>query len=347
MSARWWSVLAIVLLAGVSSRARAWEPFRSRNGNVEDGNARLSANDPRGALAAYDRAARELPSEPGVHLNRGIALLAQGQFDRAREALLIATEPPASQAIRADAYENLGLAFYKQGDAAAGQQNHQEAQRLFREAADAFRRSLRTRPGDANTAWNYELARRRIREEEQKQQAQQQQNQQQQQSQQQQNQQQQNQNAQNQQGDQNAGNQDPQRSQENPDAQNSPQNQPQNANQGQEPGGQDPARENNQGGNPQQEQGQNAQSGEPEDRQGQQGQDAQGQSPEQRPGQTGGPQPPPQPAGQAQQGQQARNGLPSDVARVLDALQDSEDNLERHRARARGMRENRRPTKDW
>ncbi|MFN9811925.1 MAG: hypothetical protein ACK6CU_20080 [Deltaproteobacteria bacterium] len=39
--------------------------------------------------------------------------------------------------------------------------------------------------------------------------------------------------------------------------------------------------------------------------------------------------------------------LPPDQERVLDALQEGEENLERARARARGQRERRRPTQDW
>ena len=44
--------------------------------------------------------------------------------------------------------------------------------RLLREAADAFRRSLRARPGNRDAAWNLELALRRIREQEEQQQQQ-------------------------------------------------------------------------------------------------------------------------------------------------------------------------------
>ncbi|MEM7607887.1 MAG: hypothetical protein AAF411_21240, partial [Myxococcota bacterium] len=39
--------------------------------------------------------------------------------------------------------------------------------------------------------------------------------------------------------------------------------------------------------------------------------------------------------------------LPRRVERVLDALQDREQNLERARARARAARENRRVLRDW
>ncbi|MFW5877035.1 MAG: tetratricopeptide repeat protein, partial [Myxococcota bacterium] len=157
----------------VPGRALAWDPFRSANGAVEEGNARMAEGEPEAALEAYDEAARELPSEPGVHLNRGIALLANGQLDRARDALSMATEPPASDAVRADAYYDLGLAFFRQGDAAAQQEEHEEAQRLFREAADAFKRSLRAKPGNRDAGWNLELALRRIEEQKEKEQDQQ------------------------------------------------------------------------------------------------------------------------------------------------------------------------------
>ena len=186
----------------VAARAHAWDPFLVENEHVQAGNERMAANDAAGALTHYDRAARELPNEAGVHLNRGLALLEAGDLDRAREAFLLATEPPAPADVRADAYYDLGLAFYRQADAAAREQNHEEAQRLFREAADAFRQSLRIRPGNDDAGWNLELALRRIREqqEQQRQQEQEQQEQEQQeQEQQQQNQQQQNQQPQDQQ----------------------------------------------------------------------------------------------------------------------------------------------------
>jgi Ca-activated chloride channel family protein len=148
--------------------------LRSENDHVRDGNALFKAGKAKEALAAYDRAARELPSEGGVHLNRGLALLKTGDLAAAREALRLATQPPAAKSVRADAYYDLGHAFYKDADASAGKNEHDVAQKTFREAADAFKQSLRLRPGDRNTAWNYELALRRIREQEQKQKEQQQ-----------------------------------------------------------------------------------------------------------------------------------------------------------------------------
>jgi Ca-activated chloride channel family protein len=193
------TALLLSLLAPLApAHAEPWSLLRSKNANVEDGNQRLAANDPKGALAAYDKAARELPSEGGVHLNRGLALLRSGDLPKAREALHLATQPPASAEVRADAHYDLGIAFYKEADQRAGEQKHDEAQKLFREAADAFKQSLRKRPGDRNAAWNYELAARRVREQEEEQKKQEEQKKNDQQNQDQQNQDQQNQDQQNQ-----------------------------------------------------------------------------------------------------------------------------------------------------
>ena len=71
--------------------------------------------------------------------------------------------------MRADAYQDLALSFYREADGLATQDKHEEAQKLFREALDASKRSLHLRPSDPNPAWNMELAARRIREEQQKQ----------------------------------------------------------------------------------------------------------------------------------------------------------------------------------
>ena len=136
---------------------------------MRDGNEQLEKGDAKAALESYNRASHELPEAPGVQLNRGLALLKQGEFPKAREALLSATQPSAPVDVRADAYENMSLAFYREADALAGQNKHADAQKMFRESLDAAKRSLRLRPGDPNTAWNMELASRRIREEDEKQ----------------------------------------------------------------------------------------------------------------------------------------------------------------------------------
>jgi Ca-activated chloride channel family protein len=311
-------------VAGYATPAHAWDPFLRANPEVEDGNRAMRDGDHQGALEAYDRAARELPSEPGVHLNRGLALLAQGEVERAREAFLVAAEPPAGNEIQADAYYDMGNAFYREADRFAQQEDHQNAQRLFREAADAYRRSLRARPGNRDAAWNLELAMRRIREQEeqQRQQEEQQQQQQAQNDQQQQDQQQQDQQQQDQQ----------QQDQQQQDQQQQDQQQ------------QDQQQQDQQQQDQQQQQAQNDQQ-----QQDQQGQDQHADTPDrQDPSQDPQAQEAQGDAREsAQEGQAGGADLPDHVARVLDSLQESEENLERFRARARGRRENRQPTKDW
>jgi Ca-activated chloride channel family protein len=160
---------AATLLCARPARADLPGFLRSENGEVKSGNDALTKGDAKGALESYNHAAHKLPDAPGVQLDRGLALLKQGEYAKAREALLSATQPNAPIDLRADAYRDLSLSFYREADGLATQDKHDEAQKQFREAVDAAKRSLRLRPADADTAWNLELAARRIREEEQKQ----------------------------------------------------------------------------------------------------------------------------------------------------------------------------------
>jgi tetratricopeptide (TPR) repeat protein len=136
---------------------------------VNKGNALMAEEQYGPALEAYDEAARELPDARGVQLNRGLALLAQDLSEQAKEAFLAAADPSASPTTRADAYYDLGIAYAREGESISQQEEYQQASAHFREAADAFKRSLRVRPGDRNAAWNLEYAMKRIREEEEKQ----------------------------------------------------------------------------------------------------------------------------------------------------------------------------------
>jgi tetratricopeptide (TPR) repeat protein len=293
-------ILVLVTLSLLPVTAKAWDPFRASNPHVDRGNALMAEDQPAEALEAYDRAARELPSEPGVHLNRGLALLSAGRMEEAQNALLLATEPSADASLRADAYYNLGLLFYRQGDAAAAQQDHASAQTLFRQAADAFKRSLRARPGNRDAGWNLELALRRI-EEQQEQQEQQDQDQ---------DQDEQEQGEDGQDGDeQDQRQEDDEQEQDQDDADQDPDPQDQQDSQD-EPEGDDP-------------QGQDDDPPQDGDEQEQDPQDDA---------------PPPE---------ERDRPLPRDAERILDALEGSEDNLWRHRARTRGAQERRRPAKDW
>jgi Ca-activated chloride channel homolog len=278
-------IATLVALAGFAAfapgTASAWDLLRAPNPHVERGNAHMRAGAVSDALEAYDKAARELPSEGGVHLNRGLALMAADEVAKAHDALLLATEPPADASVRADAYYNLGLLYYHRGDAAAASESHAEAQEQFRSAVEAFKRSLRARPGNRDAGWNLELALRRLQEEQEKEREQQ------------------------------------ERQQEE---------------QKQDDQQQDDQQQDDQQQDDQQQDDQQQDDQQQDDRQ----QDDQQQDDQQQQDQQ--QEPPPQPEDRP---------LPREAERVLDALEGSEDNLWRHRARERGMQQRRRPAKDW
>jgi Ca-activated chloride channel family protein len=315
---------ATALSMAHAPHALAWEWLRSENAHVRDGNEALRAGDAQAAQAEYDRAAAELPSEPGVQLDRGLALLAQEAHATAREAFLRATEPPAPREIRAAAHYDAGLSFYREADAAATAGDHARARDLFGQAAEQFRQSLRQVPGNRDAGWNLELALRRETQEEEEQERQEQEQEQQRQEQEQQQDQQQDQQQEDQQQDQQQ--QDQQQDQQQQDQQQ-----------------QDQQQQDQQQDSQQQEQQQG-------DQQGQPSQDSADQPDDQG-------QPEPQGGDSEQPGDQdereeessgtMERSLPPDQERVLDALQEGEENLERARARARGQRERRRPTQDW
>jgi hypothetical protein len=279
-------LLALFAAPGLA-HAEAWSWLRSENRNVREGNERLQAGDTKAATAAYDKAARELPSEGGVHLDRGLALLKAGDLGKARDALRLGTQPPAAAPVRADAYYDLGIAFYKEADARAGENKHDEAQQLFREAADAFKQSLRLRPGDRNTGWNYELAARRIREQEEQQKK-----------------------------------DDEKKKQE----------------QQKDDQKKDDQQKNDQSSDQQKQDQQKQDQAKNDQKQDQQKQDQQKQDQQKQDQQK---------QDQPQQAQQQPEQARPEVDRALDALQDSEENLERMRALNRAARERRKPEKDW
>jgi tetratricopeptide (TPR) repeat protein len=144
----------ILLLLALTPLLCAFDPFRSSNSHVEQGNALLSAGKVKEALEQYQRAARELPDEPGVHYNLGIAHYRLGQLEQARQALLRATGV-AEPELRAKAFYNLG--------------NVHLDQKRWKDAVNAYRQGLQLRPHHRASKWNLELALRRLREEEKKQ----------------------------------------------------------------------------------------------------------------------------------------------------------------------------------
>lgn len=160
------------------SPARAWSLLESRDSDVRAGNARLRNKDSKGALKAYDRAAKTLPDDPRVQFNRGLALLAQGKHEEARKAFGAASEPPAGAALRGKAHYHEGLSYLQEGDALAAKippsrpepgqatpqpevASLQALEDAYKAAVGALTMSLRTQPGNADAAWNLELAQRR------------------------------------------------------------------------------------------------------------------------------------------------------------------------------------------
>jgi len=131
----------------------AFDPFRSTNSHVEEGNAKLGAGKLKEALEHYEKAAKELPDEPGVQYNLGIARFQLGQLDPARQALVKATTA-GDRDLRAKAFYNLG--------------NVQLEQKQYKAAVGSYVRSLQLQPGHRASKWNLELALRKQKEEEKK-----------------------------------------------------------------------------------------------------------------------------------------------------------------------------------
>jgi tetratricopeptide (TPR) repeat protein len=133
----------LVLLVALSPLLAAWEPLRSRNGEIEQGNALMKSGNAEEALKHYDKAAAALPGDPGVHFDRGAALYGLSRFDEAGQEFLRATEAKDG-ALKAQAFYNLGNAFFKK--------------EKFKEAVEAYKRTLALDPRDERAKWNLEIA---------------------------------------------------------------------------------------------------------------------------------------------------------------------------------------------
>src|SRR5262245_30589062 len=90
----------------------AFEPLRSANRDVEQGNAAMQAGKAEEALKHYDAAVGKLAADPGAHFDRGTALYALSRFDEAGQEFLRATEAKETP-LKAAAFYNLGNAFFK------------------------------------------------------------------------------------------------------------------------------------------------------------------------------------------------------------------------------------------
>jgi len=129
--------------------------LESRNGDIEKGNAAMKAGKAEEALAHYDKAVAKLPADPGAHFDRGAALYALSRFDEAGQEFLRATQAPDA-GLKSNAFLNLGNAFFKK--------------EKWKEAIEAYKRTLALRPEDQSAKWNLEIALAKRKEEEKKQQ---------------------------------------------------------------------------------------------------------------------------------------------------------------------------------
>jgi Ca-activated chloride channel family protein len=312
----------LILLTPLS--ARAWDPFRSENGDVRRGNELLQKGQAEAASQAFEAAARALPSDPGVQLNRGLGLMATGKLPEAREAFRLSTQGSATPEIRGKAHYNMGLAFMREAEAAAGENKPEEAQKYLRESVDAFKSSLRNAPKNREAAWNLELAKRRLVEAEQKQKQKEEQEKKKEEQEKQEKQDQQDQE---------------QQDQEQQDDQQKSDGEPKDSEQNQEPKPEDGQKEPGQDDK-------EPSAGEPKpDEQAKQ------QKPEEQPGdkKPGEQEQPSQPAetGPKQEGAQGEKPLPEHMQKALDALSESDENLQRQQARVRSKQRPRRIEKDW
>jgi Ca-activated chloride channel homolog len=141
--------LVLCALAPLLPFVFGFEPLRSRNGEIEQGNALMKAGNAEEALKHYDKAVAALPAEPGAHFDRGAALYALQRFDDAGQEFLRATEAKDG-ALKAQAFYNLGNAFFKK--------------EKFKEAVEAYKRTLALDPRDERAKWNLEIALRKEQE---------------------------------------------------------------------------------------------------------------------------------------------------------------------------------------
>jgi tetratricopeptide (TPR) repeat protein len=130
-----------------------FDPLRMRNSEIEQGNASMKGGNAEEALKHYDKAVAALPAEPGAHFDRGAALYALQRFDEAGQEFLRATEAKDG-ALKAQAFYNLGNAFFKK--------------EKFKEAAEAYKRTLALDARDERAKWNLELALRKEQEQKEK-----------------------------------------------------------------------------------------------------------------------------------------------------------------------------------
>ena len=155
----------LIVLTAQPRSAHAWNPFLKENGKVKKGNKLVEKGKPEEAVKKYDAALADLSDNASVHYNKGVALLKaaekneaskdaglQGAAQSFMSAIDLAGEEETG--LKADAFYNLGNTYFR------GER--------WQEAAEAYRQSLKLKPGNPEAAHNLSLALKKIEEEKRK-----------------------------------------------------------------------------------------------------------------------------------------------------------------------------------
>ncbi len=140
--------------ASLKERILSRPPFTTARGEALAGKKALEEKRLDEAVARFAREAALAPKDPAGSYNLGTALALAGRGDEALAALKKAKGSSRGD-VAADASHNAGTVLL------SGKQ--------WEAAAAAFRDALRARPGDADAAFNYELALRRLEQQKQQQ----------------------------------------------------------------------------------------------------------------------------------------------------------------------------------
>ncbi|HEX7879062.1 MAG TPA: tetratricopeptide repeat protein [Candidatus Eisenbacteria bacterium] len=139
-------MLALLLAVGLPP---LWAPGPAAN---KKGNEAWKKGEFDKAAGQYARALDALPAEKKLVFNRGTALLAQKKPDEALSALVSATADPRRE-VKAPAFYNAGNGLF-------------DGQKLD-EAIDAYKRAILADPSDEDAKFNYELATRKKKQQDQ------------------------------------------------------------------------------------------------------------------------------------------------------------------------------------
>jgi Ca-activated chloride channel family protein len=143
--------LALLLVLG------GWDLFRSQNPHVEQGNEHFRDGRYDQAIEAYRKAQAQMPEEPGIRFDLGVALYQKAMNTAAgpeREGLLAAASREFEQAgnawdpkLKSAAAYNLGNTRFQEGK--------------YAEAAEEYKKAIRRDPRNQDARYNLELALRR------------------------------------------------------------------------------------------------------------------------------------------------------------------------------------------